>query len=263
MRHNQGGTNYLLFIALLLIFGSVSLANDTGPSKADSPFFQPGKETLLTFEEHKLVLYLPLDYNDINAAPVIFFYHGQGGHPSTDFFQHVTGSKGFVIVGMSYADEPEGEVLRGQVLNYLKIEFRRLARLKIHLKRELNVRIDEKKLFVSGISKGGWFTSDLLDYNPRPWAGAVIIAAGRREITQETNPKNLKGKPIYIGAGETDTNRHSAERAQAFYRRCGAEVTFEIYEGLGHSAKADSVRLQQWLADRIKTTDTDSQDSAD
>lgn len=237
--------------ALLMLLVQVALAEES--SDANQP--QPGKEFAFNFDGHKIVLYLPQDYNDINSVPVIFNYHGQGGHPNVDFFRHVTGSKGFIIVGMSYADEPQAPVSRGRHTNYIRGEVRRLGKLKRYLERDLHLKMDDRKLIIAGISKGGWMTNDLFEYRPRPWAGAVILAAGRRATLESSSSKKFKGKSVYIGAGEKDPNLRAAQRARDFLRKAGADVTFEMYEGLGHNVKPDSTVLRQWLSDRTKTTD--------
>ncbi len=246
-KHIQYNINFLVLAALLLS-AQISLADE--PNDANFP--QPGKEFAFNFDGHKMVLYLPQDYNDFNSAPVIFYYHGQGGQPNVDFFRHVTDSKGFIIVGMSYADEPEAPVTRGKLTNYIRGEVKRLGKLKLHLERDLHLKIDNRKLIIAGISKGGWMTNDLLEYRPQPWAGAVILAAGRRATLESSKSKGFEGKAVYIGAGEQDPNLRAAQRARDFLRRAGADVTFEMYEGLGHDVKPDSAILRQWLKDRTK-----------
>jgi acetyl esterase/lipase len=240
--------NFSFFTALLFLCAATIRASE--PNDINLP--QAGREYAFNFDEHKIVLYLPQDYNDINAAPVIFYYHGQGGHANVDFFRHVTDSKGFIIVGMSYADEPETPVTPGELDNYIRGEVRRLGKLKLYLERKLHLRMDNSKLFVSGISKGGWEANDIFEFRPRPWAGAIIIAAGRLAKTKTAKAEKFKDKFVYIGVGETDPNRRAAERARRFLRGAGADVTFEIYEGLGHAVKPDSNVLRQWLKERAE-----------
>ena len=247
MRRTQCSINFLLLLALLLCS---SLSRPGEPNDGNLP--GPGREVPFVFEGDQLVLFVPQDYNDINLAPVIFYYPGQGGTPSTRFFQAVTESKGFIIVGMSYTYEPKAPANQGRYINYLRSETMRMGKIKKHLKKDLGLRIDDGKLFIAGISKGGWFTSEVIQLRPQPWAGAVIIAAGRTRGTQYPGVRHLRDKPIYIGAGETDVNRPSAEKARTFYQRAGAVVTFEIYEGLGHDAKPDSVVLRDWLKNLTK-----------
>jgi poly(3-hydroxybutyrate) depolymerase len=241
--------NLLFLVALLSICCPFARADE--PNDINLP--QPGREFPFNFDGHKIVLYLPLNYNDINSAPVIFFYHGQGGQPNVDFFRHVTDSKGFIIVGMSYADEPEAPVTRGKLANYIRGEIKRLGKLKLYLERDLHLKMDDRKLIIAGISKGGWMANDLLEYRPTPWAGAVILAAGRRATAESSKAKSFEGKAVYIGAGEQDPNLRAAQRARDFLRRAGADVTFEMYEGLGHAVKPDSTILRRWLSQWTKT----------
>ena len=58
----------------------------------------------------------------------------------------------------------------------------------------------------------------------------------------------LRGKPIYIGAGEKDVNLASAKKAAAYYERVGAEVTFEEYKGAEHVFDPTKPKkLYNWL----------------
>jgi predicted esterase len=67
-------------------------------------------------------------------------------------------------------------------------------------------------------------------------------------LTTEQGKKALRGKAIYIGAGETDPNLESAKKAAAYYEHLGAKVTFEMFKGEGHSFDpSGSEILQKWL----------------
>ena len=57
----------------------------------------------------------------------------------------------------------------------------------------------------------------------------------------------MRGQAIYIGAGEDESNIVPAQKAADFYRKHGADVTFEQYDGLGHQMKLDSTVLRDWL----------------
>ena len=55
------------------------------------------------------------------------------------------------------------------------------------------------------------------------------------------------GKPVYIGVGERDMNLEVAKVSVDAYRGLGANVTFEIYAGLGHEADSHSKVLADWF----------------
>jgi predicted esterase len=225
------------------------------PEKIVDVNFAPGGEVRVDVNS-KLVgidhfmVYVPTDYNDKQDWPVIFFYPGQGGQPMTWPFKQITGGKGFVVVGMGYVPGSENPMNQGRYINYIK----RLRKSAFEVKKYVSerLRIDEKRLFITGCSKGGWYISSILESSSKAWAGAVILAAGRsqnaRLVATGANRKALRRKPIYIGAGERDVNLASAKKAAVYYKRLGAEVTLEQYKGVGHICyPPDPEKLYNWL----------------
>jgi predicted esterase len=236
------------------------------PERITDANFTPGAEVRVDANS-KLVgsgyfmVYVPSDYNDKQDWPVIFFYHGQGGQPTTWPFKQITGGKGFIIIGMGYVAEGEGQMTEGQYINYIKRERRSVLEVKRYVSEHL--KIDEKRLFITGSSKGGWHTSEMLESSPKVWAGAVILAAGRsqntRLFTADAGRIALRGKPVYIGAGEKDINLASAKKAAAYYERVGAEVTFEEYKGAEHAFDPTKPKkLYNWLITNSSVEDTQS-----
>jgi tetratricopeptide (TPR) repeat protein len=113
---------------------------------------------------------------------------------------------------------------------------------------EEHVSVDTAQYFCGGFSKGGWTTSGMGEAIPDTWAGFAIMGAGRQYFDRPLkNPRALRGKPIYIGCGTKDTNHPHAKQAADFYRKHGAVVTFEPYEGLGHEMKWETKVLPNWL----------------
>jgi predicted peptidase len=234
--------------------GGVSPSADN-PERINDPNFAPGQEARIDVNS-KLVgidhfmVYVPSDYNDKLDWPVIFFYHGMGGQPTTWPFKEITGGRGFVVIGMGYVQSGEGSMTEGQYINYMKREHRSVLEVKRYISERL--RIDEKRLFITGSSKGGWHTSEMLESSPKVWAGAVILAAGRSQNARlsaaDAGRKALRGKPIYIGAGEKDINLTPAKKAVVFYERVGAKVTFEEYKGADHAFDPTKPKkLYNWL----------------
>jgi predicted esterase len=219
------------------------------------PNFVPGEDVRIDVNNkfigggHFMVC-VPSDYNDNQDWPVIFFYHGMGGQPTTWPFKQITGGKDFVVIGMGYVPGSENPMTEGQYINYIKRQRRSVLEVKRYISRRL--RIDEKRLFITGSSMGGWHASAMLESSPKVWAGAVILAAGRSRnismLTTDAGENALRGKPIYIGAGEKDTNLAAAKKAAVYYERLGAKVTFEEYKGAEHAFDPTKPKkLYNWL----------------
>jgi len=222
-----------------------------------APKFAAGEETRIDVKDKDIggdyfVVYVPNDYTGDSNWPVIFFLHGRGGHPSTKVFRNITEGKGFIIIGMEYVEFDENRTTVGSYINYLKREQQSIFKAKRYVSKYL--KIDNKRLFLTGISRGGFRTAGLIEQNARPWAGAVIMGAGRIPFSSPVstsitdNDEFLRNKPIYIGVGEEDKYNDEARKAGEFFRRRGAKVTFEEYKGLGHQPKEDSEILRNWLA---------------
>lgn len=189
-------------------------------------------------------LYVPNDYDAKRKWPVIFNFHYKTGHPNAGPFDALTGTKGYIIVGLGYFDHagmgnnPEVK----QTLAVLKHVHDALAK---------RLSVDDRLLFIGGVSQGGFRGSVYFESSPEAWAGVILLDAGREpgfSIMPNANP-NYAGKPVYIGDGENDDVLPSATQAEDFYKQHGADVTFETYKGMGHSVDMNSKTLRQWLLD--------------
>lgn len=213
-----------------------------GGALADAKF-EPGKETRIDDKAvggpGYFIVYLPKEYTPDRAWPAIFCYHGLGQKPTTYPFQQVLGGKGFIIVGMPYYST--GMDAFGTVQNDIET----VQRLAPELAKVL--KIDPRQLFVGGFSQGGWMTSTIAEATAPMWAGVVITGAGRHGSGTLKNAATFRGKPMYIGAGEKDSNADSARQAADFYRGEGADVALEIWPGVAHSIDTKSKKFADWL----------------
>jgi hypothetical protein len=108
--------------------------------------------------------------------------------------------------------------------------------------------VDENRIFIGGISKGGWTTTLLGEYELPRLAGLIVLLAGRvRSTALPRELAALKNKPVYIGSGETDPNLIPALQAAECYRRYGAVVTTDLYKGIGHAVPLNPPLLKEWL----------------
>ena len=255
-----------LFIGLLCfcIAGLVFAAGEA--KKTVAPKFVAGEEVRIDVDNERIggdhfLVYVPSGYTEKKDWPVIFVYHGVDGQATTWPLRQATGGEGFIIIGMGYVQNGKGRITKGQYINYVKRERKSVLEVKRYVSKHL--KVDKKRLFVTGFSKGGWHTSVMLECSAKAWAGAVIFAAGRSRnaslITTAANKKALRGKPIYIGAGETDQNLPAAKRAVTYYERLGAKVTFEEFKGAGHSFDpSKSEILHNWLLTNSSAEDVKS-----
>jgi len=260
----------VVFVPLLCFCIAGLLFAEDKPEKTDDPKFVPGEEVRIEVDNEDIggdhfLVYVPADYTDERDWPVIFVYHGKGGQPTTWPFRQITRGKGSIVIGMGYLHRGKANLTKSQYINHFKRERKSVLEVKRYVSKHL--RIDEKRFFVTGYSKGGWHTAAMLESGAKIWAGAVIFAAGRSRnvglITSAANKRALRDKPIYIGAGEKEVNLAPAKRAAAYYERWGAKVTFEEYKGAGHVFDPTTSKiLYNWLLAN-SATDYAESDEAD
>jgi len=235
--------------AAFAALGSALAAERASAPAAPAPGLPPGRETRV--DEPKVgggyfTVYVPSDYRASRQWPAIFCYHGQGGKQTVWPFREVTGGKGFIVVGMSYLDQSPRRLTTAEFDQQMAREAECVAAALARV--EGRLAVDREQLFVGGFSMGGWMASSMAEACPELWAGVAILGAGRQKFDLPLkNPRILRNKPIYIGVGEKDPNFPAAQKGADFYRKAGAVVTFEKYDGLAHQMKMDTQVLPAWL----------------
>jgi hypothetical protein len=133
-----------VFVHLLYFCIAGPLFAADKPAEANDLNFIPGEDisvdvnSKLAGIDHFMV-YVPSDYTDEQNWPVIFFYHGMGGQPTTWPFKQITGGKGFIVIGMGYVPGSEDPMTEGQYINYIKRQRRSVLKVqKIYLRAPQN-----------------------------------------------------------------------------------------------------------------------------
>jgi dipeptidyl aminopeptidase/acylaminoacyl peptidase len=234
-------------LSLVLWIATIATLARAEPNAA-SPTFEPGKEVRLNVGKTvgEILVYVPSDYNDDCNWPAIFHYHGKGGTLSTKWLQIATCGKGFVIVSVEFAPTTSEQLNPTQYRAYLEREIKNIGFTRHWLQSQL--KIDPKKTILEGVSRGGWLVADIFLLRPRLAAAAVIMCAGYHNWLPE-DALSLADKYVYIGAGETDQNLEAAKKAARYFENRNADVTFEIYGGLGHNINPNSPKLKKWFSD--------------
>jgi len=222
-------------------------ADPNSPPQETPPALEPGKEVRLKIdaEPNEILVYVPADYDDASAWPVVFYFHGQGEPLSTERFQIATDGKGFIIVALEFTTASPGKMNQAQYLAYLQRELKNIAHATIALRSRLN--INPKAFILAGVSRGGWLVSDMFVSRPGPWAAVAIMCAGYHGTPTERR-ESLADKFVYIGAGETDQNLPAAKRAGTYFRKRGANVVIDQYPNLGHAVDPSSPKLKAWFS---------------
>jgi predicted esterase/ribosomal protein L15E len=227
------------FVALLLAAAPAHGADVKDGIPPDQATFAAGQEVKILDPKTGglgwYTVYLPTDYTPDREWPTIFCYHGRNGDPTTWPFKPLTDGRNFVIVGMEYIDR-EGK-------NDPAEDIENLTRIRTFLASK--VRINPKLIFMGGFSQGGWSTSKFGNLYADQLAGLIITGSGGSP--NEKAAAALKGKPVFVGIGETDEANKSARSARDAYTAKGADVTFQEFKGLAHSVDVKDQALKDWL----------------
>jgi len=211
--------------------------------------FTAGKEAEVRIPGSNMVMkvYLPLNYSPETNWPVIFFFHEKNMDPTTSPLKEYTGGKDYVIVGMPYVAENEIPKTQKDADLILLKELSNFRSARAWVGE--HVRIDTNRVLMGGVGFGGWATGTLADYEMHRLAGMFVLLAGRQHVRiTPAAVAAFKQKPIYIGAGEKDTNLLAALSTVGSYRRRGSLVAYEVYMGQGHDMPADAPpRFKAWL----------------
>ena len=231
-------------LACLLLAGSLPAADPVpGTQTAEQFTFKTsvdGKE-----DETKVdyLLFVPGQYDGKEKLPLMLFLHGAGergddlelvkkwGPPKI-----VAGRKDFPFVVAS----PQ-----------CKSGKRWDAAAMVALVEDLagRLKVDRKRIYVTGLSMGGYGSWDLMARYPRLFAAGVPICGGGDPKTADA----LKQIPIWVFHGDKDTAvplSRSQQMVDAISEAGGGKATLTIYPGVGHnswSATYANEKVYDWL----------------
>jgi predicted peptidase len=246
----------LLAVGFSLSTAASLLAVDTkAPVKATT---QPGQHAQ-TMEKQVIVkldylLSIPTDYNKDTKKnyPLILFLHGSGERGSDVNAVKVHGppkiieknpdstlAKDFIVVS------PQCPAGRGWKVDDLMTLLDDI---------EAKYRVDADRIYVTGLSMGGFGTWDLASNFPDRFAAiAPMCGGGQPEMA-----RRLKYLPIWVFHGEADPAvpfKRSEDMVEAL-KKVGNDVKFTRYPGVGHdcwTASYANPELYTWFLSHTRS----------
>lgn len=97
--------------------------------------------------------------------------------------------------------------------------------------------IPPERTVLVGFSQGAALAAEYAARNPRRYGGVAVLAGGLLGALDGGRAGSLDGTPVFLGSGADDPHV-PAERVRAsatVLRELDADVTDEIYDGLGHA----------------------------
>ena len=239
----------LLSLGLLVL---MAFANDANAQNGAKP--APGKQVELKFKtsdgaEVDYLLYLPKNYDATGdkSVPMMLFLHGRGesngplslvakwGPP-----RYAQAGKGmpFLIVSPQC---PKDDYWNSEV------QLKRLTELMEKINSEYAV--NEKKIYLTGLSMGGYGSWALSALHPKKFAAVAPVCGGGEVEAAE----QIKDIPIWVWHGDQDRAvpfDKSVEMVEAIKKAGGTSIKFTTLEGIGHncwSAAYATPQLYQWM----------------
>jgi predicted peptidase len=108
--------------------------------------------------------------------------------------------------------------------------------------------IDPKRIYITGLSMGGFGTWDMLARSPQTWAAAIPICGGGDKKTAPA----FKHIPIriYHGAADEVVPPKSSELMAMALGNIGGKATIRLYPGVGHNSWTQTYKDREvikWL----------------
>jgi predicted peptidase len=237
---------WALFAACLFMAAAVSSTRADDASKTgflDLAF----KDS--TGKEVKYVLFVPHDYKGEKAYPLILFLHGSG----ETFDGKNEGKQAEVGIGKAVKKEAKtfpAFVLmpQAQKRSWQADGEDAQRALDILKSVEKDYKIDDKRLYLTGLSMGGYGTWSLAAKYPEKWAAIVPICGGGNVKDAE----KIKAIPCWCFHGDADKSV-SVDKSRAMVKaltEAGGEPKYDEYPGVGHNSwdKAYATKeLYEWL----------------
>jgi predicted peptidase len=246
-----------LFALLPVVLAGAMLQGADSPDENGAvPGQQVARQSSIETEAGEVTvrywLYAPKTASpDSSKQPLVLFLHG-AGERGTDMElvkkwgppQQVEGGKQLPFLLIS-PQCPEDERWDVEVL----------AKFVESLSEKLPV--DRQRIYVTGLSMGGYGTWMLLAARPEMFAAGVPICGGGDAESAD----RLTSIPIWAFHGDEDTAvplQRSQEMVEAIERAGGKRAKLTVYPGVGHNSWSptyDNPEVYQWLLDQQRESD--------
>ena len=202
--------------------------------------------------ESPYVVFVPQDYDGKKEYPVILFLHGSG--------ETKGGSKAPVEVGIGPAIQKQEKtfpfitVIPQSEKRTWKADSDDAKRALAELDEVMKAyKTDPKRVYLTGLSMGGYGTWSLAAAHPDRWAAIVPVCGGGDPKAAD----KIKDIPTWVFHGDKDTAvkvERSREMVEAL-KAAGGKPKYTEYPGVGHNswdAAYGEKELFPWLLEQKK-----------
>jgi predicted peptidase len=254
-----------LFLVLLLTDMYAQQDLSAFGAEYDSYIYKSPKGDVLRYR-----ILLPEDYDSSEEYPVVLFLHGAGERGSDNEQQLVHGSDLFlngdirkeypaIVIfpqcprGKTWAEMKWGSSKGGKASFSFPLAKKpgKMASLVMGMMKKIarEEAVDKKRIYVMGLSMGGFGTFEMLYYWPNYFAAAVPICGGHNP---EGAVKYAEKVPVWIFHGGDDdvvVPEYSREMYKTLKEQ-GADVKYTEFPGVKHNSwdnTFETAELLPWL----------------
>ena len=250
---NRYITQFLACLFCLALFGtgemmaqSSNKSSDAAPA-AGTQVAQSVKKTVPV--DLKYLLYLPEGYGEKESWPLMLFLHGAGergddlGKVEIHGPPKLAKEKKFPFIVVSPqcpADTWWEPVSLTALLDEVCEKY----------------KVDEDRVYVTGLSMGGFGTWSLVAHSANRFAAVAPICGGGNAFVTAYQAKSL---PIWVFHGSADkvVPVNYSEDIVAALKKSGNEAKLTIYDGVGHDSWTETYNnpeLYEWLLSHKRTS---------
>ncbi|MHC4450380.1 MAG: carboxylesterase family protein [Planctomycetota bacterium] len=202
-----------------------------------------------TRRQSSITTYVPAGVDSAKPAPALLYLHGSGGNgqEALGLWQATADALGMIVIAPTEAGENAGYAFTADE-RHAALAALRWARRRFNL--------DENRIHLSGVSRGGHMTWDLGARHPDRWASLSPMIGGPRWLPQRGQNnirflENIAHLPMRDLQGEKDQAGLLLNLRYAFskLKRLNAkDAQFITFPELGHTFRSEAVDWPKFLA---------------
>lgn len=227
-------------ISLVLVFSTITTPAQTVQEKGSF------SGTIQREVSSDYLLYLPFGYNEPSPEwPLLVFLHGSGERGTDIEKVKVHGPPKLIQQGKDFPFV----VLSPQCPDSVDWDTETLYALIKHIASEY--RIDESRIYITGLSMGGWATWDMAMAYPDYFAAIAPVCA-RINRNYPSRAAELINLPVWVFHGAADDVVLIGETAKMVksLEEAGNKARFTIYPTAGHDSWTETYNnpeLYEWF----------------
>jgi predicted peptidase len=213
---------------------------------------EPGKQKAAVFEREitikvtmKYLLYLPADYDKKESWPLMLFLHGAGERGDNLDAVKIHGPPKLIAAGKQFpfiVVSPQCPKDKWWDLKDLKALLDEI---------EKKYKVDKNRIYLTGLSMGGFGTWAWAAEEPRRFAAIVPICGGG----DPEKAALYAHLPIWVFHGGKDpvVKIEQSEKMVEALKKSGSNVKFTVYPDAGHDSWTEAYndpKLYEWLLDQ-------------